>query len=82
MPKKANKSETLTIRLDPLTRDRLEYISNLEYRPMASQIRKIVEDFVKRYAIEHKLISIDNNGKIQVIDYNYPMPDDHNEIPF
>ncbi len=77
----ANKVETLTIRLDTLTRERLSYISDKEYRPMASQIRKVVEDFVNSYAIEHYLIpQYDTDGNLRSGDINYPMP--KQECPF
>lgn len=44
-----NKTEIISIRLDPLTKDKLTYICDLEYRPMALQIRKIIEDFIRNY---------------------------------
>lgn len=46
---KSNKSEIITIRLDPETKACLSYICDLEYRPMALQIRKIIEDYVFQY---------------------------------
>ncbi len=53
MDKKTTKSEIITIRLDPLTKQKLEYIANLEYRPMALQIRKIIEEFIYDYEEKH-----------------------------
>ncbi|HEB7606167.1 TPA: hypothetical protein RZI58_000013 [Campylobacter coli] len=46
---KTNKSEIISIRLDTVTKNKLAYICELEYRPMALQIRKIIEDYIKNY---------------------------------
>lgn len=53
----SKKTEIISVRLDPETRDCLAYISNLEYRPMALQIRKIIEDYIKDYE-QNKLNSM------------------------
>nr|DAX80052.1 MAG TPA: bifunctional protein PutA [Caudoviricetes sp.] len=50
-----NKTEIISIRLDPLTKEKLAYICDLEYRPVALQIRKIIEDFIRRYEKENEL---------------------------
>ena len=53
--KSTTKSEVITIRLDPYTKAKLEYISNKEYRPLSLQIRKIIEDFIREYEKTHNL---------------------------
>ena len=50
-----NKTEIISVRLDPMTKDKLAYICDLEYRPVALQIRKIIEDFIRRYEKENGL---------------------------
>ena len=62
MAKDKNKTEIISIRLDPLTRDKLAFISDLEYRPMALQIRKVIEDFVAKYEVDRNLVE-GNFGK-------------------
>ena len=52
---KTNKSEIISIRLDTLTKNKLAYICELEYRPMALQIRKIIEDYINTYESENSL---------------------------
>lgn len=49
---KTNKSEIISIRLDTVTKNKLAYICELEYRPMALQIRKIIEDYINTYESE------------------------------
>ncbi|RQD66684.1 hypothetical protein DZC71_06950 [Campylobacter hepaticus] len=46
---KNNKSEIISIRLDALTKEKLAYICELEYRHMSLQIRKIIQDYIKNY---------------------------------
>ncbi len=50
-----NKTEIISVRLDPLTKEKLAYICDLEYRPVALQIRKIIEDFIRCYEKENGL---------------------------
>ncbi|ELR6634658.1 hypothetical protein Y784_03110 [Campylobacter coli CVM 41953] len=52
---KTNKSEIISIRLDTATKNKLAYICELEYRPMALQIRKIIEDYINTYESENSL---------------------------
>ncbi|WP_087710817.1 hypothetical protein [Campylobacter jejuni] len=52
---KTNKSEIISIRLDTVTKNKLAYICELEYRPMALQIRKIIEDYINTYESENSL---------------------------
>ncbi|EDP5682035.1 hypothetical protein FV096_05855 [Campylobacter jejuni] len=52
---KTNKSEIISIRLDTVTKNKLAYICELEYRPMALQIRKIIEDYINSYESENSL---------------------------
>ncbi|ECO9630894.1 hypothetical protein FX583_02325 [Campylobacter jejuni] len=52
---KTNKSEIISIRLDTVTKNKLAYICELEYRPMALQIRKIIEDYISTYESENSL---------------------------
>ena len=51
-----NKTEIISVRLDPLTKEKLAYICDLEYRPMALQIRKIIEDFIRVYESDKGLV--------------------------
>lgn len=74
-----NKTEILSIRLDPKTKDKLAYICDLEYRPVALQIRKIIEDFIKDYENSHELIAYD---KEHLGDLNYPGNNFNDFIPF
>lgn len=57
---KNNKSEIISVRLDTLTKEKLAYICELEYRPMALQIRKIIEDYIKNYEQKFNLLHNDN----------------------
>ncbi|EDJ6279237.1 hypothetical protein [Campylobacter jejuni] len=52
---KTNKSEIISIRLDTVTKNKLAYICELEYRPMALHIRKIIEDYINTYESENSL---------------------------
>ncbi|EAL8636189.1 hypothetical protein KSM95_000321 [Campylobacter coli] len=52
---KTNKSEIISIRIDTVTKNKLAYICELEYRPMALQIRKIIEDYINAYESENSL---------------------------
>ncbi|EAK0794049.1 hypothetical protein L8X52_06920 [Campylobacter lari] len=52
---KNNKSEIISVRLDTVTKNKLAYICELEYRPMALQIRKIIEDYINTYEGENSL---------------------------
>lgn len=52
---KTNKSEIISIRLDTVTKNKLAYICELECRPMALQIRKIIEDYINTYESENSL---------------------------
>ena len=83
MAKEQNKTEIISIRLDAETRDKLAFISELEYRPMALQIRKIIEDFVREYEVEHHLIqeetvdggwSSGNSEYLSIIEKHAPSP--------
>ncbi|HEG8150982.1 TPA: hypothetical protein SFZ67_001928, partial [Campylobacter jejuni] len=40
---------------DTVTKNKLAYICELEYRPMALQIRKIIEDYINAYESENSL---------------------------
>lgn len=65
-----NKTEIISIRLDPLTKEKLAYICDLEYRPVALQIRKIIEDFVREYEMQKGLVA---NPQLGIAgDENYP----------
>jgi predicted DNA-binding protein len=70
MAEETNKSEILSVRLDPLTKAKLEYICNLEYRPVALQIRKIIEDFIRKYEVEYLF---DEDGDRQHEHRLYPL---------
>lgn len=65
-----NKTEIISVRLDPLTKEKLAYICDLEYRPMALQIRKIIEDFIKEYEIKNGLMPDPRFNSLG--DENYP----------
>ncbi|TEY10486.1 hypothetical protein ELQ17_02025 [Campylobacter sp. US18a] len=54
---KNNKSEIISVRLDTLTKEKLTFICELEYRPMALQIRKIIEDYIKNYENKCNLLN-------------------------
>ncbi|WP_169975899.1 hypothetical protein [Campylobacter sp. RM16191] len=74
----SNKTEIISIRLDPFTKEKLAYICDLEYRPMALQIRKLVEDFIRAYEAQHDLMpSSSSHG-----DKNYPGHPYNQEITF
>ncbi|EAI5466745.1 hypothetical protein BXA06_04010 [Campylobacter lari] len=61
---KSNKSEIISVRLDTNTKDKLAYICELEYRPMALQIRKIIEDYINDYEKEFGLLNRNDYPKI------------------
>lgn len=65
-----NKTEIISVRLDPITKEKLAYICDLEYRPMALQIRKIIEDFIKEYETKNGLMPDPRLGSLG--DENYP----------
>ena len=71
MAKDKNKTEIISIRLDPLTRDKLAFISDLEYRPMALQIRKVIEDFIVKYE-DSKDLHSNEDYKLMLINHNIP----------
>jgi len=75
------KSEIISVRLDQLAKGKLEYICGLEYRPVALQIRKIIEDFIRKYEIEHLF---DNDGDRIYEHKSYPITfsDLEEELPF
>ena len=82
MAKDKNKTEIISIRLDPLTRDKLAFISDLEYRPMALQIRKVIEDFVAKYEVDKNLIDGNFDGMWQEGNQDYKDLIIEHTIPF
>jgi hypothetical protein len=63
-----NKTEIISVRLDPSTKEKLSYICDLEYRPMALQIRKVIEDFIRFYEDKNNLMPFNEKAG----DINYP----------
>lgn len=50
--KEKKQTEIISIRLDEDTKQKLAKIAEIEYRPLALHIRKILEEYIKDYEIK------------------------------
>ena len=50
-------TEVTTMRFSKTTRKKLTYIANLESRSDAALIRKVMEDYIRKYEKDHDLLS-------------------------
>ena len=45
---KEKKTVVLTVRISPELKEKLQKIADSEYRPLALQVRKILEEYIKK----------------------------------